>query len=82
MRFFVVSAIFYSLTMLQAATAGIDFASIMERFGFPVAFCLLLWFFFSKQNEKRHKEQTEFWADNNKYLRELVDKQSHCKFEK
>lgn len=81
MRFFLIAGMFQFLVFFQeAAPAGL-FDAVRE-FGFPVVFCLILWFWFSKQNEKRHQEQVAFWADNNKYLRELVNKANHCKFEK
>ncbi len=82
MRFFFIAGIFQFLIFFQEkAPAGL--VDVIREFGFPVAFCLILWFWFSRQNEKRHKEQVDFWSENNKYLRALVDRQAnHCKFEK
>jgi len=83
--YFISTAIFaiYQITPIVSAESGI--MQIFERVGIPLGFAVLFWVFFSRQLEKRHKEQREFWADNNKYLRELIDqfrKGSGCKYER
>lgn len=45
---------------------------ILEKFGVPVLFSILIFKYFSRQVEQRHLEQREFWNANNDYLRRLV----------
>lgn len=59
---------------------SLDLASLLREFGLPTVLCVLMWFGFRNQNERRIREQREFWADNNAYLRRLVDQGGQCKF--
>lgn len=76
--------IFVTATYILFQAAQVDIIgwfSLIEKFGLPVAFLSIVWVFFSRQNDRRHTEQREFWADNNRYLRELVkESRGQCKF--
>lgn len=67
-----VSFLFYQVS---AADLSGNLFNYVERFGLPTVLIFFIWFFFSRQNEKRHQEMKEFWSDNNNYLRQLIREQ-------
>lgn len=64
--------IFFNFIFFSEALDLAGAGHVIEKYGFPTVITLLIWFFFSRQIADRHREQREFWAENNQYLRQLI----------
>lgn len=77
----------FGVVIFQTVTGSIspDIWYLVERFGLPTIFLLILWASSSRKESRYHRETRADWAENNKYLRQLVSETkaaNYCHYQK
>jgi hypothetical protein len=75
----------FAAVFLQSVAGSVspDIWWLIERFGLPTIFLLILWAHSARKETRYHRETRADWAENNKYLRQLVSETkaaSYCRY--